>query len=353
MSLVRSVAAGSARSRLLLLPVGLVIALGLPWAIYPPVALDIVVFALFGMALDLLLGYTGLLSFGHAAFFGSAAYTAGIVSLHAHMPYPVAALAGAAFAAAIAVPIGYLSVKRTGIYFAMVTLAFAQMVYYVANQWRSVTGGENGLQGVPRTLGGLDLTDPFYFYYAALPLLLLGVFACWRVVHSPFGRVLVAIRDNPDRARAVGYPVDRYKLLVFVLSAALSGLAGGLYSLTHFFASLDAVDWTMSGLVVVIVVLGGVGTLWGSVIGAAIIVILEHQLSLAGFNGTEIVTGSIFVIVVLLFRRGIWGTSARVLRRWATGRTHVHGVAGAGPAPSGGAAEGTTQPDRAGQGLVR
>jgi branched-chain amino acid transport system permease protein len=251
------------------------------------------------------------------------------------------------------VPIGYLSVKRTGIYFAMVTLAFAQMVYYVANQWRSVTGGENGLQGVPRTLAGLDLTDPFYFYYAALPLLLVGVFACWRIVHSPFGRVLVAIRDNPERARAVGYPVDRYKLLVFVLSAALSGLAGGLYSLTHIFASLDAVDWTMSGLVVVIVVLGGVGTLWGSVVGAAIIVILEHQLSLAGFNGTEIVTGSIFVIVVLLFRRGVWGTSARLLRRWAARGNDGSAVPRLGPAPSDGRADGDPEPDRAGQGLAR
>lgn len=318
--LLRELCAGRTLSRWVLLVVGVVIVFGLPWAIYPPVALDIMIFALFGMALDLLLGYTGLLSFGHAAFFGSAAYTAGIVSLHLHLPYPVAALCGAVFAALLAIPIGYLSIRRTGIYFAMVTLAFAQMVYYVANQWRSVTGGENGLQGVPRTLAGLDLTDPFYFYYAALPLVLLGILVAWRVVHSPFGRVLVAIRDNPDRARAVGYPVDRYKLLAFVISAALSGLAGGLYSLSHFFASLDSVDWTMSGRVVVIAVLGGVGTLWGSAVGAAIIVLLEHRLSLAGFNGTELVIGSIFVIVVLLFRRGLWGTVSHVLRRFAGSR---------------------------------
>ncbi|MGH3445211.1 MAG: branched-chain amino acid ABC transporter permease [Nocardioidaceae bacterium] len=310
-------AARSRTSRYTLLGIGILIALGLPWFVYPPVALDIVIFALFAMALDLLLGYTGLLSFGHAAFFGSAAYVAGLVSLHLRLPYPLAVLAGTAFAVLLAIPIGYLSVKRSGIYFAMVTLAFAQMVYYVANQWRSVTGGENGLQGVPRLFPGVDLRDPFYFYYAALPLLLIGVAIAWRTVHSPFGKVLVAIRDNPDRVRALGYPVAHYKLLAFVISAGLAGIAGSLYSLAHFFASLDAVDWSMSGKVVVITVLGGVGTLWGSVISSGLIVILENRLSLAGFNGQEIVIGSIFVIVVLAFRRGIWGTVAHLLAGWS------------------------------------
>jgi branched-chain amino acid transport system permease protein len=227
----------------------------------------------------------------------------------------VAVLAGAVLAAALAVPIGYLSVRRTGIYFAMVTLAFAQMIYFVANQWRSLTGGENGLQGIPRELFGLDLTDPFFFYYAGLPIVLIGLFALWRVVHSPFGHVLVAIRDNPARARALGYPVQRYKLLAFVLSAGLSGLAGGLFAISHGFASLQEVYWTTSGKAVMMVVLGGIGTLWGSALGAALVVQLEDYLSTAGFDAIGLITGAVFVLTVLLFRRGIWGSARHLLTR--------------------------------------
>jgi branched-chain amino acid transport system permease protein len=302
-------------ARFALLAAGLLVALGLPWFVYPPVAMDIACWALFAVAVDLLLGYTGLLSFGHAAFFGGSAYATGLVALHAGLPFPVAVLAGAAAAAALAVPIGLLSVRRTGIYFAMVTLAFAQMVYFIANQWRSVTGGENGLQGVPRTLGGLDLSDPFYFYYAGLPIVLIGLFVAWRAVRSPFGRVLVAIRDNPARARALGYPVRRYKLLAFVLSAGLSGVAGGLFAVSHGFASLQEVYWTTSGKVVMMTILGGIGTLWGSVLGAALVVLLEDQLANSGFDGIGIVTGAVFVLVVLLFRRGILGTLRHALLR--------------------------------------
>jgi len=326
-ALTTALQGGHSGRRWLLLVVGIAVALLLPWFVYPAVALDIVIFALFGMAVDLLLGYTGLLSFGHAAFFGGAAYVAGLASLQAHLPYPLAVLVGALFAALLAVPIGYLSIKRTGIYFAMVTLAFAQMVYAVANQWRSVTGGENGLQGVPRTVGSLEIIDPFYFYYAAVPLLLLAMLVAWRVVNSPFGKVLAAIRHNPDRARALGYPVHRYKLIVFVISAALAGVAGSLYSLNHSLASLNGVDWTMSGQVVVIVVLGGVGTLWGSALGAALIVLVEHQLSLSGFEATDVVVGVIFVVVVLLFRRGIWGTVADRLRGRSGRRSRAGSVA--------------------------
>jgi branched-chain amino acid transport system permease protein len=301
--------------RYLLLAAGLVAALALPWLVYPPVALDMTAWALLAIAVDLLLGFTGLLSFGHAAFWGTAAYATGLVALHTGAPFPVAVLAGALTAGLLAAPIGYLSVRRTGIYFAMVTLAFAQMVYFVANQWRSLTGGENGLQGIPRELFGLDLSDPFYFYYAALPLVLLGMFAAWRIVRSPFGRVLVAIRDNPARARALGYPVDRYKLLAFVLSATLAGLAGGLHAAGHGFASMDDVHWSTSGTSVLMVVLGGIGTLWGGVIGATLVVQLEDVLATAGFDGIGIVTGTVFVVVVLLFRRGVWGTAAPWLGR--------------------------------------
>ena len=298
--------------RWVLLGIGLAVVLALPWFVYPPVASDIVAFALLAIALDLLIGFTGLLSFGHAAFWGTAAYATGLVAIHAGVPFPVAVLAGAVAAAALALPIGYLSVKRSGIYFAMVTLAFAQMVYFIANQWRGVTGGENGLQGVPRELFGVDLSDPFYFYYAALPLVLVGLFAAWRIVRSPFGRVLVAIRDNPQRARALGYPVQRYKLLAFVLSATLAGLAGGLHAVGHGFASLQDVHWTTSGKAVLMVVLGGIGTLWGSILGAGLVVQLEDYLSTSGFEGIGIVTGTVFVLVVLLFRQGLWGAGRQL-----------------------------------------
>jgi branched-chain amino acid transport system permease protein len=298
-----------------LLLAGLVIALALPWLIYPPVAMDIACWALFAAALDLLLGFTGLLSFGHAAFWGGSAYVSGLISLHLGVPFPIAVLGGAGAAALLAVPIGVLSVRLRGIYFAMVTLAFAQMIYFIVNQWRDVTGGENGLQGVPRELFGLDLRDPFVFYYVGLPLILAGFFAAWRIVHSPFGRVLISIRDNPARAQALGYPVERYKLLAFVLSAALSGLAGGLFAISHGFASLQDVYWTTSGQVVMMVVLGGIGTLAGGAIGAGLVVALNDYLSTAGFQEVGIVTGSIFVVVVLVFRRGIWGTAQHLLRR--------------------------------------
>jgi branched-chain amino acid transport system permease protein len=295
-----------------LLAAGLLVALALPWVIYPPVAMDMICWALFAVAVDLLLGFTGLLSFGHAAFWGTSAYAAGLIALHAGLPFPVAVLGGALAAAVLAVPIGWLAVRRTGIYFAMVTLAFAQLVYFVANQWRGVTGGENGLQGIPRDLFGADLSDPFFFYYAGLPIVLAGLWCAWRVVHSPFGRVLAAVRDNPARARALGYPVERYKLVAFVLSAALSGLAGGLFAIGHGFVSLQEVYWTTSGQAVMMVVLGGIGTLWGGMIGAGLVVELNDYLATAGFEEIGIVTGTVFVLTVLIFRRGIWGTASHL-----------------------------------------
>lgn len=309
--------------RWLLLAVGLAGAVALPWFVYPPIAMDIVCWALFAIALDLLLGYCGLLSFGHAAFWGGSAYATGLVAIHYGVPFPLAVLAGMFFAMAIAVPIGYLSVRATGIYFAMVTLAFAQMVYFIANQWRDLTGGENGLQAVPKSFFGITAveTEAFYFYYAALPMILIGMWAAWRIVHSPFGRVLVAIRDNSPRARALGYDVEKYKVIAFVLSAGLAGLAGGLFAISHGFVSLQEVNWTTSGKVVLMTVLGGIGTLWGGVVGAGFIVQLEDFMASSGFEGIGIVTGSVFVIVVLLFRRGIWGTVAHLVSRRSTRRS--------------------------------
>jgi branched-chain amino acid transport system permease protein len=314
-SLVRAVSGAPRWVRWALLGGGLAVALWLPNGLYPAVAVDMLCWALFAVAVDLLLGYTGLLSFGHAAFWGTSAYATGLVAIHAGVPFPVAVLAGALVAAALAVPIGYLAVRRTGIYFAMVTLAFAQMIYYIANNRRRLTGGENGLQSVPRELFGLDLTDAYYFYYAALPVVLLGLWAAWRIVNSPFGRVLVGIRDNPARARALGYPVHRYKLLAFVLSAFIAGLGGGLFAMAHRFVTLDTLHWTTSGKAVVMVVLGGIGTLWGGVLGAGLLVRLEDWLSFSGFEAVGLVTGALFVVVVLVFRRGLWGTAAGLLRR--------------------------------------
>ena len=304
-----------------MLAVGLVVVLALPWFIYPPVAMDIAAWALFAISVDLLLGYTGLLSFGHAAFWGTSAYATGLIAINLGVPFPVAILGGAVVAMLIAVPSMYLAVRRTGIYFAMVTLAFAQMLYFIANQWRSVTGGENGLQGIPKAFFGVGVveSDSFYFYYAAIPIILIGVFIAWRTVNSPFGRVLVAIRDNPARARALGYDVERYKIMVFVISAGLAGLAGGVFSVSHGFASLQELIWTTSGKVVLITVLGGIGTLWGGPVGAALVVLLEDRLASSGFNGIGIITGAIFVVIVLAFRHGIWGSARNgitaVLRR--------------------------------------
>ncbi|MGW1762189.1 branched-chain amino acid ABC transporter permease [Streptomyces mirabilis] len=305
--------AGAGGLPLLVLVLGF--ALALPWLLYPPVATDILCWALFAVALDLLIGYAGLLSFGHAAFWGSSAYATGLIAIHTGLPFPVAVLGGAVLAAVLALPIGFLAVRRTGIYFAMVTLAFAQLVYFTANQWEDVTGGENGLQAIPRKLPGLDLDDAFTFYYAALPIVLAALFAAWRTVRSPFGRVVTAVRDNPDRTRALGYSADRYRLAAFTGSAFLSGVAGGLYAVNHGFASLQEVHWTTSGKAVVMVLLGGIGTLWGAVAGAAALVRLEDWLATAGFEQTQVVTGAVFIAVVLLARRGLWGTAAALARR--------------------------------------
>ena len=331
------------RLRWTLFAVMVLAVLGLPWFTYPPVAVDILCWGLFAMALDILLGYTGLLSFGHAAFWGSSAYVAGLAAIHLGGPYYVAVVIGAVFAMLLALPIGLLSVRRAGIYFAMVTLAFGQMVYFAANRFRGLTGGENGLQAIPKHFFGIELveTQPFYFYYSALPLLALAAFVAWRIVHSPFGRVLVAIRDNPDRARALGYDVDRYKVLAFVLSAGLAGTAGGLYAISHGFASLQEVTWQTSGKVVLISVLGGIGTLWGGLVGSAIVVRLEDVLATSGFDGTGIILGAIFVAVVLLFRRGVLGTAMAYLD--GSVRRHRHereatspATAPASDAPAGG-----------------
>lgn len=285
----------------------LVVALALPRIIYPVLALEILAWGLFAVSVDLLLGYVGLLSFGHAAFWGAGGYAGALAARAWSLPFPVAALLGTIFAAALAVPIGYLSIRRRGIYFAMVTLAFAQLLFYVANEWRSLTGGENGVQGVPRLLAPLSVSRSIDFYYAALPLVVLGLWIAHRTVHSPFGHVLVAIRDNEPRAQALGYTTWQYKLLAFVISGGLAGLAGSLFSIGHGFATLDLIHWTTSGTAVLMTILGGIGTLWGSLLGAALFLMLRDALSSAP-EASGVATGVIFIVVVLAFRRGLWVT---------------------------------------------
>ncbi len=305
------------RWRPVALALGLAVAVALPWLVYPPLATDILAWGLFAISVDLLLGYGGLLSFGHAAFWGASAYTAGLIALNTGLPFPVAVLGGAVVSMVIALPTGWLAVRRSGIYFAMVTLAYAQMLFFLANQARSLTGGENGLQGIPKSFFGLSAveSDPFMFYFASLPILLLGIWWARRTVRSPFGRVLMALRDNPDRARSLGYDVEKYKLRAFVISAGLAGLAGGVFAISHGFASLQDLSWSTSGEAVLVAVLGGIGTLWGGLLGAGVVVLLEDWLASSGFDGLGIVMGTIFIVIVLLFRRGLWGSVAEGVRR--------------------------------------
>jgi branched-chain amino acid transport system permease protein len=307
----------ASRRTAIIVVVALGAALALPRVMYPVLALNILAFGLFAMAIDLLLGFGGLLSFGHAAYWGIAAYAAGLAARELGAPYPVAVLAGVIAAAALAVPLGYLSLRRTGIYFAMVTLAFAQMLYYVANEARPITGGENGLQGIPRTFPGLSLGPSMSFYYAALPLIVLGYLAAYRIVHSPFGHVLVSIRDNEARAQALGYDTARYKLIAFVLSAALAGLAGSVYALGQRFASLELLHWSTSGEVVLMTVLGGLGTLWGGILGAGVFLLLKDFLSTSDLlrDAPGVVTGTIFIVIVLGLRRGLWPALAGLVSR--------------------------------------
>jgi branched-chain amino acid transport system permease protein len=285
----------------------------LPRIVYPVLAVDILAWALFATAFDIMLGYTGLLSFGHAAFFGAGAYAAGLLAVHLGLPYPINALAGALAAGFLGLPLMSLAIRRKGIYFSMITLAFAQLVFYVVNEWRSLTGGENGVQGISRRSPlGIDLGSSTGFYYAALPLVVLGLLLCWRIVRSPFGRVLLAIRENEVRTQTLGYSVSRYKLLAALLSCMLSGLAGGIYVANHGFVALDAVHWSTSGLVVIMVLLGGMGTRFGPLVGAALVLLLRDFLSI-WTDAWGVVTGVIFIAVILIFRRGVVGTVEHLL----------------------------------------
>jgi branched-chain amino acid transport system permease protein len=272
-------------------------------------------FALFACAFNLLIGYGGLLSFGHAAYLGSAGYIAAYTAKVWGWTPELAILAGTLGAAGLGLVIGALAIRRQGIYFAMITLALAQMLYFFCLQ-APFTGGEDGIQAVPRGMlfGLIDLRNTLAMYFTVLAIFLAGFLLIYRTIHSPFGQVLKAIRENEPRALSLGYGADHYKLIAFVLSAALSGLAGGTKAIVFQLASLTDVHWSMSGEVVLMTLLGGLGTVFGPVMGAVIVIGLETYLAQLGAWVT-VVQGAIFVVCVLAFRRGVVGELARLLRK--------------------------------------
>jgi branched-chain amino acid transport system permease protein len=282
-----------------------------PFVLYPVFLMKVLCFALFASALNLLLGFGGLLSFGHAAFFGSASYVAAHAAKVWGLSPEFAILLGTAAGAVLGLGIGALAIRRQGIYFAMVTLAFAQMVFFFALQ-APFTGGEDGIQAVPRgkLFGVINLNSDFTLYFVVLAIVFGGLLLIYRIIHSPFGQVLKAIRDNEPRSISLGYKVNRYKLAVFVMSATLAGLAGATKALVFQLASLTDVYWTMSGEVVLMTLIGGMGTIFGPFVGAAVIVTMQNYF--AGFGAwVTVLQGVIFVISVLLFREGIVGVIAR------------------------------------------
>ncbi len=286
-----------------------------PLFVYPVFLMKALCFALFACAFNLLIGYVGLLSFGHAMFFGSAAYAAAYTAKVYGFPPELAILTGTAIAAILGALVGALAIRRQGIYFAMITLALAQMVYFICLR-SEFTGGENGIQAVPRgrLFFVLDLNNTMVLYYSVLGIFLLGFLLIRRIVHSPFGQVLKAIRENEPRAISLGYKPNQYKLIVFVLSAALSGLAGGTKAIVFQLASLTDVHWNTSGEVILMTLLGGLGTILGPVVGALMVTGLENYLAQFGAWVT-VVEGTIFVICVLTFRRGLIGELSRLLKR--------------------------------------
>jgi branched-chain amino acid transport system permease protein len=285
----------------------ILLALGLvaPFVAYPTFLMKLLCFALFASAFNLLLGFAGLLSFGHAAFFGGAAYVCAWLVKEAGWSPGFGLVAGTVVGGLLGALFGWVAIRRSGIYFAMITLALAQLVFFLALQL-PFTGGEDGLQGVPRgTLFGIDLSDNLAMYYFVFAVFFAGFWLIHRTVHSPFGQVLKAIRENEPRAISLGYQVERYKLLAFVISAALTGLAGSMKALVFQLASLT--DVHMSGEVVLMTLLGGLGTILGPAAGASIIVILQNELADKVGQWVTVIMGVIFVVCVLAFRRGIVG----------------------------------------------
>jgi branched-chain amino acid transport system permease protein len=275
---------------------------------------DLLIFGLFALSLDLILGYTGMVSFGHAAYFGLGAYGSALVLIHFAQPVPVALLAGALLAAVVALPVGWLSTRATGIYFAMLTLAFAQFLYTVAYKWRDLTGGSDGITGVPKTglvWGGPSLASPRAFYFVVAVSVVLSLVACRALVSSPFGRALQAIRENERRFVALGRDARPFKIVVFVIAALFAGLAGALFAPFRGFASPEVMFWVLSGQGLMMVVMGGVGTLVGPIVGAMVFILIQEILS----SYTEhwmIFTGAVFILMVIFLPGGLVGTLQRL-----------------------------------------
>jgi len=286
-----------------------------PFVIYPVFLMKVMCFALFACAFNLLLGYVGLLSFGHAMFLGMGGYTAAHAAKVWGLTPELAILCGAGAACVLGFAAGLLAIRRQGIYFAMITLALAQMVYFFCLQ-APFTGGEAGIQSVPRghLFGAIDLSNVTGMYPTVFVIFAAGFLLIYRIIHSPFGQVLKAIRENEARAISLGYDTDRYKLLAFVLSATLSGLAGATNAIVFQLAALNAVHWTMSGEVVLMTLVGGLGTVFGPVVGALAVLAMENYLAQLG-GWVTVVQGAIFIMCVLTFRRGIVGELARWLNK--------------------------------------
>ncbi|KQV50724.1 ABC transporter permease [Pelomonas sp. Root1217] len=298
--------------------------------VYPVFVMKVLCYALFACAFNLLVGFTGLLSFGHAAFLGTAAYVTGHALKVWGLPTPVGILVGVGGAAAVGLLFGLLAIRRSGIYFSMITLALAQMLYFFFLQ-APFTGGEDGLQSVPRgSFLGLHLENDLVLFYVVLGIFIAAFWLIYRIVHSPFGQVLTSIRENEARATSLGYDTGHFKLLAFVLSAALAGLAGSTKTLVLGFATLTDAIWTTSGLVILMTLVGGMGTLVGPMVGALVIIALENKIGdfgnwlgeltgVAWFNSlgesVSLVTGLIFIVCVLAFRRGLVGEAMALLER--------------------------------------
>lgn len=313
--LAKDASMGMARHHRAIFASLLILGLVAPFVLYPVFLMKVMCFALFACAFNLLLGFGGLLSFGHAAFFGLASYIAAHTAKVWGLTPELAILSGTLAAALLGLAIGSLAIRRQGIYFAMITLAFAQMIYFFSLQ-APFTGGEDGIQAVPRgrLFGILDLRSDIVLYFVVLAIVFGALLLIYRIIHSPFGQVLKAIRDNEPRAISLGYRVNRYKLAVFVLSAAISGLAGATKAIVFQLASLTDVYWTMSGEVVLMTLLGGMGTVFGPIVGAAIIETMQNYLATFGAWVT-VIQGIIFVVAVLLFREGIVGVLSKRLRK--------------------------------------
>jgi branched-chain amino acid transport system permease protein len=292
-----------------------------PWLIYPVFVMKVMCYALFACAFNLLLGYTGLVSFAHAAFLGGAGYVCGALMMRMGQSWfglPLAMIAGVATAAFLGLVIGGLAIRRRGIYFAMITLALSQIVYFLALQFKW-TGGEDGLQGIPRgSVLGIDLQNDTAIYYFTLVLFAAAFFFVHRIIHSPFGKVLQALRDNDQRATSLGYEVDRFKLAAFVLSASVAGLAGVMKALVFQLVSLNDVSLHTSTEVVLMTLLGGLGTIFGPLVGAAMVVGLQNYLATIG-DLVTVVIGLVFVLCVSFFRRGLVGELLALRQKYGAG----------------------------------